>query len=48
MSQRANYTDRATGCHVVSMMDPYGRNHEFLDRSLYFFFLAAPQFYSRG
>jgi hypothetical protein len=25
-----------TGCHVVSMMDPYGRFLDFLDRSRYF------------
>jgi hypothetical protein len=35
-------------CHVVSVMDPYGRNHGFLDRSSYFFFQVAPQLYSRG
>jgi hypothetical protein len=48
LSPRANYTDRATaacrrsdcfahkGCHVVSVTDPYGRIHDFLDRSRYF------------
>jgi hypothetical protein len=29
------------GCHVVSVMDPYGRNLDFLDRSRYFFFQVA-------
>jgi hypothetical protein len=28
---------------VVSVTDPYGRNLDFLDRSLYLFFQAAPQ-----
>jgi hypothetical protein len=37
-----------TGCHVVSMTDPYGRILGFLDRSRYFFFQVAPQLYSRG
>jgi hypothetical protein len=36
------------GCYAVSVTDPYGRNHVFLDRSRYFFFQAAPQLYSRG
>jgi hypothetical protein len=36
------------GCHVVSVTDPYGRVLGFLDRSRYFFFLVAPQLYSRG
>jgi hypothetical protein len=36
------------GCHVVSVTDPYCRNHDFLDRSSYFFFQAALQLYSRG
>jgi hypothetical protein len=54
----ANYTDRATvacqrsfanrGCDVVSVTDPYGRILGFLDRSRYFFFQVAPQFYSWG
>jgi hypothetical protein len=35
-------------CHVVSVTDPYGRNIDFQDRSLYFFFQVAPQLYSRG
>jgi hypothetical protein len=34
-----------TGCHVVSVTDPYGR---ILGRSRYFFFQVAPQMYSRG
>jgi hypothetical protein len=42
----AKFADR--GCHVVSVMDPYGRILAFLDRSRYFFFQAAPQLYSRG
>jgi hypothetical protein len=40
------FVDR--GCHVVSVTDSYGRILGFLDRSRYFFFLVAPQFYSRG
>jgi hypothetical protein len=40
------FADR--GCHVVSVMDPYGRILGFLDRSLYFFSQVAPQLYSRG
>jgi hypothetical protein len=42
LSPRANYTDWATaafadkGCHVVTMMDPYGCILDFLDRSRYF------------
>jgi hypothetical protein len=36
------------GCLVVSVPDPYGRIHEFLDRSRYFFLQVAPQLYSRG
>jgi hypothetical protein len=35
-------------CHVVSVTDPYDRILDFLDRSPYFFFQVAPQFYSRG
>jgi hypothetical protein len=34
-------------CHVVSVMDPYGRILGFLDRSRYFLFQVAPQLYSR-
>jgi hypothetical protein len=33
------------GRRVVGAADPYGRNLYFLDRSLYFFFEVAPQFY---
>jgi hypothetical protein len=40
------FADR--GCHVVSVMDPYGRILDFQDRSRYFFFQVAPQLYSRG
>jgi hypothetical protein len=40
------FADR--GLHVVSVTDPYGRILGFLDRSRYFFFLVAPQLYSRG
>jgi hypothetical protein len=29
-------------------VDPYGHILDFLDRSRYFFFQAAPQLYSRG
>jgi hypothetical protein len=36
------------GCHVVIATDPYGRILGFLDRSRYFYFLAAPQLYSRS
>jgi hypothetical protein len=42
----ANFSD--TGCHVVSVTDPYGSSLGFLDRSRYFFFHVAPQLYSRG
>jgi hypothetical protein len=35
-------------CHVVSVTDLYCRNLGFLDRSSYFFFQVAPQFYSLG
>jgi hypothetical protein len=37
-----------SGCHVVSVTDPYGRILGFLDRSRYFFFEVALQLYSRG
>jgi hypothetical protein len=40
------FADR--GCYVVSVTDPYGRILDFLDRIHYFFFQAAPHFYSRG
>jgi hypothetical protein len=40
------FADR--GFHVVSVTDPYGRILGILDRSLYFFFQAAPQLCSRG
>jgi hypothetical protein len=33
---------------VVSVMDPYGRNLDFLGWSCYFFFQVAPELYSRG
>jgi hypothetical protein len=35
-------------CHVVTVADPYGCILGFLDRSGYFVFQVAPQFYSRG
>jgi hypothetical protein len=35
-----------TGCHVVSVTDPYGRILSFLDWSRYIFFQVAPQLYS--
>jgi hypothetical protein len=41
-------TSADTGCHVVSVTDPYGRILGFLDRSHYFFFQVDSQFYSRG
>jgi hypothetical protein len=41
-----NFADR--GCCVVSVTDLYGRILGFLDRSRYYFFLAADQLYSRG
>jgi hypothetical protein len=41
-------TNFCGGCHMVSVTDPYGRNLDFLDRSLYFFFQVALQPYSRG
>jgi hypothetical protein len=40
------FADR--GCHVVSVMHPYGHILIFLDRSRYFFFQAARKLYSRG
>jgi hypothetical protein len=40
------FADR--GCHVASMMDPYGGIVGFLDRTHYFFLSVAPQLYSRG
>jgi hypothetical protein len=40
------FADR--GSHVVSVMDPYGRILDFLDRSRYVFFQVSPQLYSRG
>jgi hypothetical protein len=42
----ATFADR--GCHVVSVTDLCGRILGFLDRSRYFFFQVAPQFYSWG
>jgi hypothetical protein len=35
------------GCHMVSVMDPYGRILIFLDRSTYLFFQVAPQLKDR-
>jgi hypothetical protein len=32
-----------TGCHVVSLTDPYGCILGFLDTSRYFFFQIAPE-----
>jgi hypothetical protein len=40
------FVDR--GCHVVSVMDPYGRILGFLDRSPLLFYQVALQLYSRG
>jgi hypothetical protein len=40
------FADRRS--NVVSVTDPYGRILGFLDRSRYFFFKQAHQFYSRG
>jgi hypothetical protein len=40
------FADR--GCHLVRVMDSYGRILGFLDLSRYFFFPVAPQLYSRG
>jgi hypothetical protein len=37
-----------TGCHVVSVTDPYGRILGFLDLNRHFLFQVAPQVYSRG
>jgi hypothetical protein len=37
-----------SGCHVVSVKNPYSRILGFLDRSRYFYFQVAPQLYSRG
>jgi hypothetical protein len=35
----ANFSFSDIGCHVVSVTDPYGRIHGFLDRSRYISFL---------
>jgi hypothetical protein len=35
-------------CHVVSVTNPYGSILGFLDRSRYYFFQVAPQYYLRG
>jgi hypothetical protein len=35
-------------CHMVSTTDPYSCIIGFLDQSRYFFFIVAPQLYSRG
>jgi CBS-domain-containing membrane protein len=40
------FADR--GCHVVSVMNPYGRILGFLDQSRYYFFQVPPQLYSQG
>jgi hypothetical protein len=48
LSAKLALTFAYRGCHVVSVMDPYGRILGFLDRSRYFFFQLAPQLYSRG
>jgi hypothetical protein len=42
----ANFID--SGCHAVSMMDPYGHILGFLDQNRYFFFQVAPEVYSQG
>jgi hypothetical protein len=48
LSEKLMPTFAHRGCHVVSVMDPYGRILDFLDRSRYVFFRSAPQLYSRG
>jgi hypothetical protein len=48
MSAKLVPTSANRGCHVVSVMNPYGRILDFLDRSCYFFYQVAPQLYSRG
>jgi hypothetical protein len=48
LSPRANYTFADRECHMVSVMDPYGRILGFLDRSCYFFFQVALQLHSQG
>jgi hypothetical protein len=59
LSPRANYSDRRLSAKlvvtfadrrwlVVSVTDPYDRILDFLNRSRYCFFQAAPQLYSRG
>jgi hypothetical protein len=42
----STFQDR--GCHVVSVMDPYGRILGFLDQSSCLFYQVAPQLHSRG
>jgi hypothetical protein len=45
---RVNANFAYGGCDVVSMTDPYGRNHSFLYRIPYFFFQVASQLYSQS
>jgi hypothetical protein len=48
MSAKLAQTFADRGYRVVSVKYPHGRNLDFLDRSRYYFFKAAPQLYSRG
>jgi hypothetical protein len=41
-------TSADRGCHLVNVTDPYCRILGFLERSCYFFYIVAPQLYSRG
>jgi hypothetical protein len=48
LSAKLVQTFADSGCHVVSAMNPYSCNLDFLDWSSYCFFRAAPQLYSWG
>jgi hypothetical protein len=48
LSARSVQTFADWECYAVSVTDPYGGILGFLNRSLHFFFQAAPQLYSRG
>jgi hypothetical protein len=48
LSRKLVPTFEGTGCHVVSVTNPYGCNLCFLDRNRYFLFQVAPQLYLRG
>jgi hypothetical protein len=47
LSAKLVQTFADSGCHVVSVTDPYSSNLVFRDRSRYVFLQAAPQLYPR-